>query len=767
MIVNDILEIPIPVKNGKIIKLKISSLSGDSLFLMEGNDADESEAPCQIVEGKYYDYSIDEGYFLKDSNGIISSNKFNPSFGLISPNIYVGTLTLDVYCKGEEESCGVVKLEVQSRKTDYRSDYRKMLSDITEHCIELIFQHSSPITQMVQPEYESENKTWHQRFAFIKSIVETDEFNDAVNKVISAPVTKWEEGQANIDIRNVRRLNNNAIRQIASATNRFNLPDGHPLVSKQLKSIPSKIRITNKIETIDTPENRFVKHALQSFLFFVSDFKGRIKGENKARHEASKLEGQLERHLSHSIFKVISNPVSILLNSPVLQRKEGYREILKAWLMFNLAAKLTWKGGDDVYDIGKRNVAVLYEYWLFFELLKIVEKVFGIKPGKDLIIDTKDNLGLQLKQGEHFPIKGICDKYNRKLEVQLSYNRTFSGSKTESNYPNGGSWTRSMRPDYSLSIWPYGINEDEAEKEELIVHIHFDAKYKIENIADVVGDVENLDKEKENLDKEKEEQSKGTYKRADLLKMHSYKDAIRRTGGAYILYPGKEKATYNKMGFRELIPGLGAFQIRPSKNQDNGSKELEKFFEDVVAHFINRASQREKFAFRTYDIHKTVPKKEDEVKGVLPETFKENRSLLPDETFVLIGYYKSEGHLEWIIENNLYNVRYGNKYNLTDEMVSAKYLLLYTENNFNSELFFKIRAGGPRIFSKVEMSLELKYPTTPSQDNYLIYNLEKEPENEFKAVKWDLSEFKEFEDFSKKKLPFTISLKDLMRIIKK
>ena len=28
-------------------------------------------------------------------------------------------------------------------------------------------------------------------------------------------------------------------------------------------------------------------------------------------------------------------------------------------------------------DIEKRNVAALYEYWLFFQLLKIVAKVFG------------------------------------------------------------------------------------------------------------------------------------------------------------------------------------------------------------------------------------------------------------------------------------------------------------------------------------------------------------------------------------------------------
>ena len=66
------------------------------------------------------------------------------------------------------------------------------------------------------------------------------------------------------DIRGVRRINNNVLRQFATASNRVDLPLDHPLKST-LQSVPSKIRITYKSETVDTPENRFVKHALKSF----------------------------------------------------------------------------------------------------------------------------------------------------------------------------------------------------------------------------------------------------------------------------------------------------------------------------------------------------------------------------------------------------------------------------------------------------------------------------------------------------------------------
>ena len=50
-------------------------------------------------------------------------------------------------------------------------------------------------------------------------------------------------------------------------------------------------------------------------------------------------------------------PDVLPLNSPVLQRQAGYRQVLRAWLLLDLAAKLSWTGGDDVYAGGKRDAA--------------------------------------------------------------------------------------------------------------------------------------------------------------------------------------------------------------------------------------------------------------------------------------------------------------------------------------------------------------------------------------------------------------------------
>lgn len=86
--------------------------------------------------------------------------------------------------------------------------------------------------------------------------------------------------------------------------------------------------------------------------------------------EIEGLADDLEEMFFHDVFKQVSRPELLPLNSPVLQRKEGYRQVLRAWMLFELAAKLSWAGGDDVYAGGKRDAATNGECpcWLLGEL---------------------------------------------------------------------------------------------------------------------------------------------------------------------------------------------------------------------------------------------------------------------------------------------------------------------------------------------------------------------------------------------------------------
>lgn len=708
---------------------------------------EQGEATLQILEGCSYEYKVTGDYYLGCIyGGVVHRSSLTVSAGRITPNTYVGTLTIDILKLEGNKKCGEFQLEVRSVKATYREDYKQMLEEIAEKCTELIMQANSPISQYFTADFYNSSITLYQRFAFIKAVLDSDEFNNALYKIFSAPVTRWTEGEIEKDIRAVKRINSKVLRRIANNPNRINLPEYHKLYGN-LSSIPSKVQIVYKRETVDTPENRFIKYALGYFLHFFGDFIEKLKDSSKHKKEALQLVDQLSHFLGHSIFQEVSSLSSIPFNSPILQRKEGYREVFRTWLMFDLTAKLIWEAGEDVYEGGKKDVARLYEYWLFFKLLDAVIDIFGITPPgvTELIEVTKDGLSLKLRQGKPWRLEGVFDNNIRKLNVKFSYNRTFSGNN---QYPNAGSWTSTLRPDYTLSIWPHGVSEDMAEKEELIVHIHFDAKYKIETI---------------DLDNEAGDKTlRRTYGREDLLKMHTYRDAIRRTAGAYILYPGT--VAKRMIGFHEILPGIGAFAIPPSKD-NSGIYELKIFLNEIVNHFLNRASQRERVASKIYEIHKEKSRRE--IYESLPEGFGANR-LVPDEIFVLIGYYKNDAHLKWIIERGLYNARFGmskSSPNLKSKEISAKYLLLYTRKQEKSPQIFKLKGNGPRIFSKADLR-RAGYPSSPTQNFYLIFELEKEPIKEFQNSIWDIKKIKN--DVGEiRTSTFAICLSDMMKALVK
>jgi predicted component of viral defense system (DUF524 family) len=706
-----------------------SDVSKNTLLEISEVDANQNgEEPVQLLEGCSYEYELPEGCELPSISGIVHPSRNSKSRGRITPNIYVGRLLLEVFNSETNEKFQTA-VEIRSIKADYRSEYRKMLEDITAECTELLMLSSSPVTQQFVVDYESDSVSLYQRFTFVQSIVDSDNFRSAVNRIISMPVTSWHSKSEEKDIRRANRIGSNQIRQIASRNQRINLPSPHPLHSK-LGTVPTRISTEIKTDSVDNPENRFIKHALNEFKRFCGFICQHIEKKQtdplKRSHiysEAQALEARLSDYLNHSLFREVQAANSLQLNSPVLQRKSGYREVLRVWLMYDLAAKLVWKAIDEeTYSVGKRDVATLYEYWLFFKLLRLFEEIFEINPVEisSLIKETSDGLGLQLKSGRHTAIEGHYKHKARELSIKFSYNRTFG----KSDYPKSGSWTQQMRPDYTLSLWPKAFSEEEAEEQEIIVHAHFDAKYRVEGLEYLISHEEShIDEEA--LSDEKEMQKQGNYKRADLLKMHAYKDAIRRTVGAYVLYPGTK--TYQRRGFHEIIPGLGAFPVSPS-NDGSGVDTIGQFVRDVVDHFCNRATQREEVSYNEYKTYSESDEKIGERQALydaLPEKIFGNRLIPPQKDMtVLVGYFKKDQY-QWIEKNKLYNIRIDKKNGLekySETEMKAQYLLLHGESGLKTKDLWKIIGDTPSLMSKQEL-LDEGYPTTPSQEYYLVFKI--------------------------------------------
>ena len=308
-------------------------------------------------------------------------------------------------------------------------------------------------------------------------------------------------------------------------------------------------------------------------------------------------------------------------------------------------------------------------------------------------------------------VSGRQKTFSRSLNVAFYYNRTFS-KVADNNDPihKAGSWTVSMRPDYTLSLWPGDITETEAEAQDLITHIHFDAKYRLNSI--LLNDGERIE---DDLAEEKQDQELKIYKRGDLLKMHAYKDAIRRTSGAYVLYPGTESKSLK--GYHEIVPGLGAFSIRPGHWEED-SIALKQFISEVKAHLLDRTSQREKMSYYHHSLYKE--ENETMVMENMPEPVNENRDFLPDETNVIVAYYKSKEHLDWILQNHLYNMRSGDSKGsipLDTKLINARYILLH--DGRESQHLIRLVKQGPKIYTRAQL-IRKGYPQYKLADTDLI-----------------------------------------------
>lgn len=744
----DKLEIPIHSSFDRI-KLCVYPTSNNAMLFEEDDAVDFGESKWQLQEGAIYEYELisENGrlYQFCYENEVVrfSHSPRHPNVGTLKTGIYVGCLTLPIKDIQLNEEIAKVNLEIQSVKAEYRTDYRKMLEDITSYYTDLVLMQGSPVTQKLEVDNDAPQQTLYQRFAFVRSIVESNTFQEAIHKIIVNPVRKWEETIIERNVSNVKRLCRRNIHQFVTSRDRIRISDcnlkGMP---SGLNSVPRTLTVDYKRDTLDNRENQFVKFVLRSFSSFCSELRGKKNANERLKIEIDKTMDFINGHLNTLFFKQISLPTQINLNSPVLQKKEGYRELLQAWLMFDLAAKLSWKGGDNIYEAGKRNVAVLYEYWVFFKLLEVISRVFEIDPVSvnKLVKTDADQINLEIQQGKMTIIDGIYDAGNRKFNVRFFYNRTFAHTHEDNEIYKAGSWTMNMRPDYTLSIWPGDINMEQAEREDLIVHIHFDAKYRVNKIDFGTDDIISEERMSDALLIEKKEQEEGIYKRADLLKMHAYKDAIRRTSGAYILYPGNVQKQLK--GFHEIIPGLGAFCLTPS-NYDEELINLQVFLLKIVDHLLDRTSQRERLSYYTNNVYNNPS---PSVKYQMPESAGENRDFLPNETWVILGYVKDDKHLQWIRKTGLYNLRTGTQagsVRLNRNLVSSRYIMMH--KNGESLDFIRLSDEGPRVLRRSDL-LRLGYPLSDNEekkkdDIYIVFRLEpNNTEPEWKQYYWKMSD---------------------------
>jgi len=308
------------------LQLIIEAQKERTLFDGASDAVENNEARWQLLEGHFYDYELtDTVYRLADiGENIVQQHRRQSNLGTLAPNIFVGTLTVPVLNVDTGTPCGTVTIEVQSLKAGYRDDYRDMLELITEKCTGLLLQSNAPASHHFEVDHTKDAQTLYQRFAFISSVIASPEFSEAVHRIVSAPVTRWRDEEEQTDVRGLRRFSARSTRELLrSGGKRSAVPSGTPLSKLGLTSLPERIASTRKTDSVDAPENRFVRHALETFLKFCTDIHAQATPDSRLAGESDQLIKDLENHLHHPVLTEISNPTTLKLQQPRLAAKRG------------------------------------------------------------------------------------------------------------------------------------------------------------------------------------------------------------------------------------------------------------------------------------------------------------------------------------------------------------------------------------------------------------------------------------------------------------
>lgn len=475
-----------------------------------------------------------------DSCMLLPNGKFKIT-GRFNFESRAGTSYLDL--KIDEIRSFVVPVEVLTQKLDYYEEFQQLLQQISDYHAELLVRFDTATEATFGVSLDNEISPMSELMSF-RRMFRGGRLSAYVREIVNNPSIKIKPTLVKEDLPFATNPD-----WIALSKSPFDYDYQIGGILKGYFSGYTPTCIPNrKIEqSNDTPDNRFVKSAL----LLLKERLVRLQQKMPKKYAASKVamkswHEELETLLMEPFWREIG-PCYHYPNSMVLATRKGYREFLIFYLAFGLSIKMENEGsllsiGGDI-----KPVFHLYEMWCYLMIHKILSSITGLEGKPNLTFAKKDkHFQRDLISKNDKPI--IFNYYygDQKVLISLYYNKNFKivDDKTEQW---ADSYSGVFNPDVSISI----------AFDTQLHWLHFDAKYRLD-----------MSKWKAEL---LDDNPKSSFKREDIHKMHTYRDAVLGTRGSYVLFPGSESNSEIYVrnpdkGYREeyLMPSVGAFPLKPT-----------------------------------------------------------------------------------------------------------------------------------------------------------------------------------------------------------
>ena len=411
-------------------------------------------------------------------------------------------------------------LLVLSRKfpslDQHQAFYEPLLGDLFDQLARLPFIVSGPTAQQVEEARHPPSAIFALHFL----THEATRIEHAMRVIQAAPHRRLTTEEELRPIHAVTAIDPDALIELVQSPGRWrDAPRSQAPLARQLRGkLPESIWQTTSRDTLNTPENRFGFGAIRQFGTSLTDLRGQAWWSSippSQRASLSQLSGSIERFLQHPDWREVGQFGRAPTASRVLLRKDGYRDLFALWEQYQRVRRPLFAALDVA--MSARDVATLYEYWVYFQLIDELREIKDEEPVLELTVDEQGGIGWR---GEaRFGDAG-----------RLIYNPTMRAYSHIS-----------LRPDI---VWrpTYGRP------------VAFDAKFRLQFTAS--GD-----------DKWKDD---------DLVKMHAYRDALD-VRAAVAIYPGDWSRFWSLDGAAiypilseviELdIEGIGAINRTPMEQE--------------------------------------------------------------------------------------------------------------------------------------------------------------------------------------------------------
>lgn len=492
---------------------------------------------------------------------------------------YVGKSFFDVKVGGKWSKPH--PFEVKSKKIGYQDQYPAMIADLSSAAAGLIFEKDAPLYQDFDFD-QKPRETYYEDFMFLEYIFRPEQLPQAYEYILNHMYNRLEKEKRITPIHSAYSVGPKELIEMVSDPKNLCKSDNPPKKWPESMGnyVPISVGIETSHESIDIPENRLLKNLLFSIEKLIFKLLRSRYGVRRGyiRDKLNEYYDQIQDFISHDWIEKVGELQYVPSNSQVLQKREGYRDIFQYFINFNFAFRLQWEEMRDNLRGYNRCLSELYEYWCYFKLVNVLEEITGNKVDYKDLFET-ENWKIKVKRGNKSRIPFQFKFRGQLVNMDLMYNKIFSRHTRDPSY------SLPFRPDYTLHI---NAGDDHH-------FIHFDAKYRSEGevieFYDKIGSTKLTEdegiiekEEEEAVKRDREEEIKKTYKNADIYKMHTYKDAILRTQGAYILYPGHEDAVF-RVDDDQAIPSVGAFPLTPGV--DGGEEGNLQFFIMAILHKLN------------------------------------------------------------------------------------------------------------------------------------------------------------------------------------